>query len=287
MPASFGSADRVMAIRVRSNSPVPRRARPTRELRPMPLHPRWVLMIPLALMVSCSRAGGAGANQISDGGSGPSAPDRIFGNVTAGAGGGHTINGFVQVPDGTQTADVGTVNGSIRIGANATAREAATVNGSISLGSHASADSLSTVNGSISLNPNARVAHGIHTVNGSVTLRDGSEVDGSIANVNGTIDLSAAHVGGRITTANGDINVRGQSRVDGGILVQKERPLGWLDSWFESKHEPRVIIGPDAVVNGQLRFERQVELYVSDKATIGPVLGASPVRYSGEDPAHP
>jgi hypothetical protein len=250
----------------------------------MPPYPRLVLMIPLALLVGCSHAGGTGANQISEGGSGPSAPGRIFGNVTAGAGGGHTINGFVQVPDGQQTADVGTVNGSIRIGDNATAREAATVNGNISLGSRASADSLSTVNGSISLDPNARVVRGIQTVNGSVTLSDGSEVDGSLANVNGIIDLSSAHVGGRITTANGDINVRGRSRVDGGILIQKERRLGWLDSWFESKHEPRVVIGPDAVVNGELRFERKVELYVSDKATIGPVLGASPVRYSGEEP---
>jgi len=33
-----------------------------------------------------------------------------------------------------------------------------------------------------------------------------------------------------------------------------------------------------------LAFERPVKLYVSDKATIGPVPGATPVRFSGERP---
>jgi len=246
---------------------------------------RLVLLIPLALLGGCSNAtlDGDSPSSVSKHGSGVSdAPSYIFGNVTAGSGGGHTINGSVRVPDGEQTGDVGSVNGSIWIGDNATARRADTVNGSIKLGSHASADSLANVNGSIALNVDARVVHAIHTVNGSITLRDGSEVSGSLANVNGAIELSAAHVGGGITTVNGDIDLRGRSRVDGDILVQRQR-LGLLD-WLAMRHEPCVVIGPGAVVSGQLRFERKVALYVSDKATIGSVIGATPVRYSGEEP---
>jgi hypothetical protein len=35
---------------------------------------------------------------------------------------------------------------------------------------------------------------------------------------------------------------------------------------------------------GTLNFERKVLLYVSDKATVGPVQGATAVKYSGERP---
>ena len=47
---------------------------------------------------------------------------------------------------------------------------------------------------------------------------------------------------------------------------------------------PRIVIGRGSVVGGTLNFERPVKLYVSDKATIGPVQGATAVKYSGERP---
>jgi hypothetical protein len=31
-----------------------------------------------------------------------------------------------------------------------------------------------------------------------------------------------------------------------------------------------------------MRFERKVQLYVSDRATIGVVSGATPIRFSGD-----
>ena len=37
---------------------------------------------------------------------------------------------------------------------------------------------------------------------------------------------------------------------------------------------PRVVIGPNATVQGELRFEREVELFVHPSAKIGPVVGA-------------
>ncbi len=210
---------------------------------------------------------------------GSSGPALGIGNVTADNSGGHTVNGTVRVPDGQKTGDLSTVNGSIDVGSDATLSGAQTVNGSISLGSHTAADSLTTVNGSISLQDDARVAHTVRAVNGQLTLHNGADVGGSLINVNGAINLNAAHVGGGITTSNGDITIEGASHVEGGILVQKP-PEGW----FQIKHEPRIVIGPGSVVTGNLRFERAVELYVSDKAKIGPVSGTTPLRYPGEGP---
>ena len=42
--------------------------------------------------------------------------------------------------------------------------------------------------------------------------------------------------------------------------------------------------GPGSTVEGDLRFERTVRLFISDKATVGTVTGATPVSFSGETP---
>jgi cytoskeletal protein CcmA (bactofilin family) len=237
-------------------------------------------LLTLGGCINASNDNGGGAT--SSGGSG-AASGSFFGNgdVTADAQGGHTVNGAVRVRDGDKSGDLSTVNGEIHVGDKATVDGATTVNGSIDVGNHATADALKTVNGSISLDDGARVEHAITSVNGSLTLRSGTEVDGGISNVNGTIRLNGAHVAGGIKTFGGDIYVEGASHVEGGILVQRPQS----ESWFQKTRDPRVVIGPGSVVRGDLRFERKVELYVSDKATIGPVIGATPVRYSGEGPA--
>jgi hypothetical protein len=188
------------------------------------------------------------------------------------------VNGSVHVAAGKEAASAHTVNGSIHVDDNATVTSAGTVNGNVHLGAHATATSLSTVNGSISLEEGARASGGVDTVNGEIVLNDGSEAGGGISNVNGKIKVTAAHVGGGIHTVNGNITITGASRVEGGILVKK--PSGNL---FNSD-DPIVIIGPGATVQGDLRFERKVRLYVSDKATIGTVSGATPVTFSGDTP---
>jgi hypothetical protein len=39
------------------------------------------------------------------------------------------------------------------------------------------------------------------------------------------------------------------------------------------------------VIGGSLKFERPVKLYVSDRARIGPVEGATAISFSGQRPA--
>ncbi len=104
-----------------------------------------------------------------------------------------------------------------------------------------------------------------------------------MTNVSGKIALNGAHVAGGIVTVNADISVLGNSRVEGGITVKK--PSGLF--FHVSDAVPQIIIGPGAIVQGNLRFEHKVALYVSDHATVGPVIGATAIPFSGPTPPAP
>lgn len=194
------------------------------------------------------------------------------------------VMGSIDIGADQHAGDISTVNGSIHIGENAVVGEATTVNGSISVERHATVAKLVTVNGSIHLNEGVRVTGTVQAVNGTLTVANGADVAGRLANVNGAIHVAAAHVGGLIDTVTGDIELGPNAHVDGGIHVEKESS-GWLHFfWFWSDDTPRVVVGPGSVVGGTLSFERTVKLYVSDRATIGPVEGATVVRFSGDRP---
>jgi DUF4097 and DUF4098 domain-containing protein YvlB len=194
--------------------------------------------------------------------------------------GGERINGAVSVAAGQPAANASTVNGAVHIAADAVVKEASTVNGSITLGDRAMADSASTVNGSIQVGAGARVGGDVSTVNGAITLQKGVDVKGGLENVNGQITLDAARVGGGIETVQGDVTVGADSRVDGGITVEKSTGI----SLSFSDKVPVIVVGPGASVRGPLRFEREVKLYVSDRATIGAVTGATPIPFAGDKP---
>ncbi len=194
------------------------------------------------------------------------------------------VMGSIDIGADQHAGDLSTVNGSIHIGENAVVGEATTVNGGISVERHATVTKLVTVNGSIHLNEGVRVTGTVQAVNGTLTVANGADVAGRLANVNGAIRVAAAHVGGLIDTVTGDIELGPNAHVDGGIHVEKESS-SWIHFfWFWSDDTPRVVVGPGSVVGGTLRFERNVKLYVSDRATIGPVEGATAVRFSAERP---
>ena len=190
------------------------------------------------------------------------------------------VNGSIHVPDNATAGKLSTVNGGIRIGSGAHAKSAETVNGGIDVGNDATLDSLETVNGGLRIGEKTKIARTVETVNGSITLAAGADVAGKLGNVNGGIHLDRAHVGGGIETVSGDIDVGANSRVEGGILVEAD------NSWFRvgSGRLPRIVIGPHATVQGALTFKRDVDLYVSDSATIGNVQGAKPIKFTGDKP---
>ena len=82
---------------------------------------------------------------------------------------------------------------------------------------------------------------------------------------------------------NGDITIGNGSHVHGGILVEKNK--GIQIGWGSSKPKvPRIIIGPNAIVDGELRFERKVDLYVHTTAKVGTVIGATAQAYTDTIP---
>jgi DUF4097 and DUF4098 domain-containing protein YvlB len=193
------------------------------------------------------------------------------------------VNCSITAEGGQRYGDLETVNGSIRLADGASVEDASTVNGSINGGDEVSARDVETVNGAIKFGRKAKIAGSAETVNGSVFFDRGSAIRDGVANVNGAIGLVGTEVGGDVETVMGDITVGADSHVKGRIHVEKPNNHGF--NWSSRHREPpRIVIGPNAVVDGPLVFEREVVLYVHDSARIGRVSGATARRYSGATP---
>lgn len=191
-----------------------------------------------------------------------------------------SINQPIHVEANQTVGHRSTVNGSIRLDPNAHAGALETVNGSITLAEGSTAQSVETVNGALDLGAHAKVTGAANTVNGSITLAKGAEIGGEASNVNGDVRLDAAHIGGGIETVSGDITIGTDSRVEGGIRIRTSK--GWFN--FTGTGKPRIVIGPRAVVEGDMEFGRAVVLLVSDSAKISKVTGATPTMFSGDQP---
>lgn len=190
------------------------------------------------------------------------------------------INGAVHIVAGQPLADAATVNGPISVDDKAVFGSADTVNGDVWVGAGAAGSSVKTVNGSITLDGGARVSGEIYSLNGTVTLNKGAQAGAKLSTLNGTITINDAHVAGGIATVVGNVNINGQSRIEGGINVHK-LPVGLMQA---KRDAPWIMIGPGATVQGKLRFEQDVKLYVSDKASVGPISGATAISFSGDKP---
>lgn len=201
------------------------------------------------------------------------------------AGSQSTVNGSITVGSGaTIDGSLQTVNGTIRIGENTRLEDAETVNGSIRVASGVSAGEFSSVNGSVEVEQNVTVDDEISVVNGKISLGRGTTVAGDVSNVNGEITLEGADVGGDLATVNGDVSLHEGAVVRGNLVIEK--PGGWGRNI--GKRKPRVVIGGSSRVMGEIRLEREVDLYISDAAVIGGVSGVmstgDAVRFSGERP---
>ena len=197
--------------------------------------------------------------------------------------GASTVNGRITVGDGaTVRGDVSSVNGSIRIGEGATIADAETVNGGLRVADRVRSKSLSTVNGSIEVASDVTVDGDVSAVNGRITVGGGSKVARDLGNVNGDIELERSEVRGDVTTTNGDVELSDGAVIMGDLVIEK--PSGWNSSGGT----PRIVIGPGSRVEGVIRLEREVKLYISDSAEVGGVEGEmsmdDAVRFSGKRP---
>jgi len=230
-----------------------------------------------AMVLALAGTGVATAADISQvGGPITVAANQAVGNVS-------NVNGPIRLDDNAVVVNAHSVNGAIMLGAAASAQSVSTVNGGITLGTAASVRSLRTSNGSISIGPGGRAAGSVSAINGTIVLERSADVSGHLRNTNGKIRLDAAHVGGGIETVTSSIEIGAGSRVEGGIqVICTKGTWDWL--FRRPCGSPLVVIGPDTVVQGALTLERNVRLYVSNRARIGPVEGAKAIVYSGEHP---
>ena len=192
------------------------------------------------------------------------------------------VNGSITAEAGQAYGDLSTVNGGIDLERGARVEDVETVNGGIEAGDEVSTRSVSTVNGGIRFGQRSQVDGDVETVNGGIFLDRGSHVRRGVSTVNGAIGLVDTDLGGGIETVNGDVTVGVGSHVKGGIHVEKPGN-NWGFRMGKPK-VPRIVIGPNAVVEGNLVFEREVKLYVHQSARIGNVSGATARRYSTAAP---
>jgi DUF4097 and DUF4098 domain-containing protein YvlB len=185
------------------------------------------------------------------------------------------VNGSVTAEAGQSYDTVRTVNGAVRVSRGASAETAKTVNGSLVLEDDTKVGTASTVNGSLRIGAGAAVEHQASTVNGGIALAKRARVGGDVSTVSGDIRLDGAEVTGKVITRNGDIELSDGARVHGGIHVQ-ENQGGW--NWNGKEKPVTVNVCGTCVVDGDLRFDRAVELHVESGGKIGRVIGEQVVR---------
>lgn len=173
------------------------------------------------------------------------------------------VNGGIRIGGNSVVGDLETVNGSIKLGSQSQADDIEVVNGSITLGDDVTVSSIESVNGGITAGDRLQVEEGIDSVNGHIRLGEGAVLGEGIETVNGKISFSGARIGGDIETVNSNLDT-GANSVILGDIVYGEASRG--------NHTPVVVIGPGTRVEGELRFERLVDLRVHETATIGRVI---------------
>jgi len=190
-------------------------------------------------------------------------------------GGARSVNGNIVVgSDAVLQGDVSAVNGLVDLDAGAEVGNIKTVNGSIRMAERTSSGNVDSVNGSLRMLAGAS-CKGIRLVNGSLDAGVGSMVSGNALLVNGSAELFGASVQGDLETYSGNMLVTDASRVAGSIRIKK--PKGGIGN----SDKPRIIIGPDAVVEGGVVAEREIKLYVHATARVGTIEGAEAKSFSG------
>jgi hypothetical protein len=211
-------------------------------------------------------------------------------SITIGAGesssGASSVNGSLTVGDNASVSgELSTVNGSVKVGDNAVIEDVDTVNGSIKLGRDVRAEDIETVNGAIRMDTGVQVSGEVSAVNGAIRLDKGGSVQRDLGNVNGDIELIASEVGGDVSTVSGDVDLSEQAVIRGNLVVEKPTSMGWFK---KDRRDPTITIGPGSRVEGVIRVEREVKLFISESASVGGVEGVrsldDAVRFSGNRP---
>lgn len=222
--------------------------------------------------------------------------------LAAGASAGRidTGSGSVRLGNNTQAGAIDTGSGGIEIGSDVHVEGIDTGSGDVRGGDRVIVDGrIDTGSGSVSFGAGSSIRGDIDTGSGSVRLGAGSAVSGGIDTGSGEVQIEGTRVGGKVDTGSGDITLAdsrvdgdlatstgrvtlsGNSVVTGDLIVRKSKCWGLC--WGNDR-PTRIVIGASASVIGEIRIEREAELWVHETARIGRVSGAQVQRFSGERP---
>ena len=114
------------------------------------------------------------------------------------------LNKSIEIADGAKHEDdITTVNGSITVGKNCEIKGSCqSINGGIEVGEGSIVSDISSVNGGISIEKNVRVNGEINSINGSLTIKSGTVVTQNIDVINQFIRINGSEIGGNITIDN-------------------------------------------------------------------------------------
>lgn len=173
------------------------------------------------------------------------------------------VLGSAVVGSNQHYGDISLVNGSVQMASNSSANDVSVVNGSIELRDNVSVNSASTVNGSIESGSGLQVATNLETVNGKIRPGSKAQIGGNIDTVNGDILLDSSEVAHDVSTVNGDIKLTGNTVVKGDLVY---KPRGKKKSFFGWRNDskPTLHIGADAVVEGRIILQQEVELQLDN-----------------------
>lgn len=190
------------------------------------------------------------------------------------------VNGRIEIGADCQVkGEISNVNGTIEVGRASRVLDISNVNGRISLADSVEVDgNIASVNGRIELGTDSRVSGEVESVNGRISAANGAVIEGRLSSVNGRIEMQAARAA-QLVTHNSNIRLDSGTVIEGELRVRKSQGIN-----FNAGTPPKVIIGRNVTVNGPLTFEREVELYVHETATVGEIDGAQAIHYSGEEP---
>lgn len=188
-----------------------------------------------------------------------------------------TVSGDIHVAGKVQAKGVHSVSGDISIDTGATVADVATTSGDLKVADNAKTGALKSVSGNLTLGRDVVVGGDVTSVSGNIFANRGSKIGGDITSVSGSVGLVQTQVEGSIHFVSSDITVGVGSHV-WSVVQQKKAKYGRLD------RPPRIVIGPNAVVDGALEFQLPVQLYVHSTAKTGPISGATPIAFSTPTP---
>lgn len=191
-----------------------------------------------------------------------------------------TVNGSIKVGHDAHVGDLSTVNGSVKVATNSQVGEASTVNGSVVFESGVIAGAAETVNGSIKLGENCKIEGSVETVNGSVKASSGCYIGGDFETVNGKLKAINTQIHGSVKAVNGVILLLDGTIVHDDIIIKKNK------SFFgnSNKKKPKIVLGKDVVVKGDLQFGRPVLLYIHDSVDVDTDIENAEIHnFSGDE----